>query len=328
MVEDAHLPRIAVVIPAYNYAQYLPACIDSVLAQTFEPAEILVVDDVSTDDTPEVVRRYEGRVRYVRHERNSGLSASRNTGIRNTSADLITFLDADDMMKPDTLLVKSRRAAQHPAAKLVFSNVEVVDSAGRPVGIARPRDGARLLPRRELMAMLLQRNPFFASTAVVARECFDLAGGFDETLRHAEDWDMWLRLAAHFDAFWEDSPVLLLRTHAASMMKRNLTTHVDLEAMRTIVAKAAERGDLAAAGTDFETVYWSNYFRMLHNKVGRIPARDVLRLYVRGIREQPTWRVRRADALLLGKLVAATLVPQRTWESLRLWGRRRRGVLQ
>lgn len=327
-MEDADLPRIAVVIPAYNYAQYLPACIESVLAQTFEPAEIVVVDDASTDDTPEVVRGYEGRVRYVRHDRNSGLSASRNTGVRHTSADLITFLDADDMMTPETLVAKSRRTVEHPTAKLVFSNVEVVDSAGQPVGIARPRDGARLLRQPELMAMLLQRNPFFASTAVVARECFEVAGGFDETLRHAEDWDMWLRLAARFDAFWDDAPLLLLRTHAASMMKRNLKSHADLEAMRTIVTKADERGDLAKAGTDFDTVYWSNYFRMLHNKVGRIPARDVLRLYVRGFREQPRPRVRRADALLFGKLVASTLLPQRRWESLRLWGRRRRGVLQ
>ncbi len=327
-MDDDGLPAISVVIPAYNYAQYLAPCIESVLAQSFAPAEVVVVDDASTDDTPEVARAFGDRVSYVRHERNSGLSASRNTGIRNTSAELITFLDADDLMKPDNLLMKSRRFVEYPTARLVFSNVDVIDASGKFLGVARPQDGARLLSQPQLMAMLLERNPFFASSAVVARQCFQVAGGFDEQLRHAEDWDMWLRLAATFDGFWEDAPLLELRTHAASMMKRNLKADVDLDAMRTILSKADDRGDLAAAGTTFDTVYWRNYFRMLHNKVGRIAGSHVLRLYLRGIRRHPTRGIRRTDMVLLGKIALATLLRPSLWESLRFRWRRRQGVLQ
>lgn len=327
-MEEPKLPRISVVIPAYNYAHYLEPCIASVLAQTHAPADIVVVDDASTDETPDVARGFGPPVSYVRHDRNSGLSASRNTGIRHTTGELITFLDADDMMKPDNLLVKSRRVVEYPSARMVFSNVDVVDASGNYLGVARPQDGARLLPQPQLITMLLQRNPFFASSVVVARECFRAAGGFDEQLRHAEDWDMWLRLAATFDGFWEDTPLLRLRTHPASMMKRNLKGDVDLDAMRTILTKAEARGDLAAVGSTFDAVYWSNYFRMLHNKVGRVPASHVLRLYVRGLRSHARRRIRRADVLLLGKLAAATLLRPRLWEGLRLRWRRRRGVLQ
>ncbi|HYO61028.1 MAG TPA: glycosyltransferase [Actinomycetota bacterium] len=327
-VVDKDLPPISVVIPAYNYADYLAPCVESVLAQTHAPADVVVVDDASTDATPEVVRAFGDRVTYVRHAQNSGLSAARNTGIRHAGADWITFLDADDVMKPGNLEAKGRRIAEHPSARILFGNAEVIDSAGNPLGVARPRDGARLLPQRELLAMLLERNPFFASSAVVARECFEVAGGFDEELRHAEDWDMWLRIAATFDGFYEDEPLLQHRTHAASMMKRNLKADVDLDAMRTIVANADRRGDLAAAGTSFDAVYWANYFRMLHNKVGRVPATHVLALYLRGLRAYPRRLVRRADVALLGKLATATLLPHRTWEKTRRWWRRRRGVLQ
>lgn len=327
-MNEARLARVSVVIPAYNYAAYLRPCIESVLTQSLEPADVVVVDDASTDETPDVARSFGPPVTYIRHERNSGLSASRNTGIRNSSGDLITFLDADDLMKPDNLLVKSRRFAEHPSARIVFGNVDVIDASGEFLGVARRRERTRLLPQPELMSMLLRRNPFFASTAVVARNCFDAAGYFDETLHHAEDWDMWLRLAARFDGFYEDAPLIRLRTHATSMMKRNLKSHVDLDAMRAIVAKASERGDLTTAGTTFDRVYWSNYFRMLHNKVGRIPSRDVLKLYVAGIRRYPRRLVRGADLLLLGKTAGAAVLPPRALESVRMRWRRRTGELQ
>lgn len=321
------LPRVSVVIPAYNYATYLGECIESVLAQTHEPADVLVVDDCSTDATPDVARSFGARVAYHRHDRNSGLSASRNTGIRLTSGELLTFLDADDLMAPDNLLQKSSRMAEHPSVGIVFGNAEVIDAAGDPLGIARPRDGSRLLPSTELLRMLLDHNPFFASSAVVRRRCFDVAGEFDESLRHAEDWDMWLRLAPHVDGFYDDAPVLRHRTHPTSMMKRNLKADVDLEAMHAIVSKAGERGDLTAAGTTFDRVYWHNYFRMLHNKAGRIPSRHVMGLYLRGLRRYPRRRVRRADLLLLGKLTAAAVLSPRAWDAARRrWGRR--GALQ
>lgn len=327
-MEHSGLPPISVVIPAYNYAQYLAPCIESVLAQTFAPTDVVVVDDASTDDTPGVVHSFGPRVTYIRHERNSGPSASRNTGLRHATAGLLAFLDADDVMKPDNLLLKSRRFAENPTVRIVFGNAEVIDSGGNVLEVARPPDPARLLPQPELQAMLLERNPFFASSAVIARECFDVAGPFDEDLGHAEDWDMWLRVAATFDGFYDDVPLLQHRTHPTSLMKRNLKRDVDLDAVRRMLEKADERGDLAAAGTSFGAVYWSNYFRMLHNKVGRIPAGHVLALYVRGLRAHPRRLVRRSDVALLAKVAAAGLLPRRLWEKARTRWRRRRGVLQ
>src|SRR5947207_1112090 len=124
---------VSVVIPAFNYARFLPAAIDSVLRQTFSDFEILVVDDGSTDDTPQVVASFTGpRIRYIRQE-NAGLSAARNTGIRNARAPFVAFLDADDEWLPDflaTMLDAFETLGEDFA--IVACGAERMDQAGRP----------------------------------------------------------------------------------------------------------------------------------------------------------------------------------------------------
>src|SRR5438067_6268305 len=111
---DAVAPAVSVVIPAFNYARYLPLAIDSALNQTHANLEVIVVDDGSTDDTREVVGAYrDERVRYV-HQENAGLSAARNTGIRNARFAFVGFLDADDEWLPDMLAAAMERFANLP----------------------------------------------------------------------------------------------------------------------------------------------------------------------------------------------------------------------
>jgi glycosyltransferase involved in cell wall biosynthesis len=99
------LPKVSVIIITYNRSQLLPVAIDSVLAQTYPSIEVIVVDDGSTDDTPEVMLHYAERVRYIRQE-NRGVPAARNTGIRAATGDFINFLDSDDFFLP-TKIVQS-----------------------------------------------------------------------------------------------------------------------------------------------------------------------------------------------------------------------------
>lgn len=298
-------------IPTYNYAQYLGSCIRSVLEQTQSPFEVLIVDDASTDETEEVAREFGDAVRYLRHDVNLGPAAAQNTGARNAGGELLAFLGADDQMNPDNLLIKMDRWVQHARLGVLFSNVEYVDSDGAPRGFPPPITHSRLIERSELLRCLISQNPFHASSAVVDRRVFEEVGGFDEQLHHGEDWDMWLKIAARYSAFYEARPLIRQRVHTQSLTRQNFRSHVDLEAMRVMFSNAERRGDLALVGVTFEQAYWGNYFRMLHNKAGSIPARVVVRLYLDGLRRYPRRGVRIRDLYLLIKVVLHLLLPSK-----------------
>src|SRR5688572_21390402 len=102
------VPGVSVIIPAYNYANYLPLTLDSILQQDYPNIEIVIIDDGSTDNTREVVARYGPKVRYV-YQKNAGLSAARNTGIKAAKTDYLAFIDADDEWHP-TLISKMMSA--------------------------------------------------------------------------------------------------------------------------------------------------------------------------------------------------------------------------
>jgi glycosyltransferase involved in cell wall biosynthesis len=186
---------VSVIIPAYNYAQYLERAVRSVFAQRHVPLEVIVVDDGSTDDTPALCLRLQAefpRLRCVRQE-NAGLSAARNAGIRNAAHSFVAFLDADDEWLPeclDTLMAEFHR--QPPATPAVACNSFRVDSSGTTIG------EKNTVPRGDRFftaADILLKTRFMPSSVVARRSAFDTAGFFDTTLRSSEDRDMWIRIA-------------------------------------------------------------------------------------------------------------------------------------
>lgn len=213
---------VSVVIPAYNYARFLAQAVDSALAQTYPPLEILIVDDGSTDDTAKLVAgRYRDstRVRYI-HQNNAGLSAARNTGVQNARGELVAFLDADDYWMPDFLKEIVARFASLPREYvLVASRAQWVDENGVPVR----RSHFRTFSDRELTAAdLLMKTRFSPSTAVVRRHIFAELGGFDTKLRSSEDRDMWIRIAACHRVYYCGQRLINVRRHSTSM-----STHTD-----------------------------------------------------------------------------------------------------
>jgi glycosyltransferase involved in cell wall biosynthesis len=184
-------PRVSVVIPLYNLRRFVAEAIESALAQTLpaDVVEIVVIDDGSTDGSGEIARRYVPRIRYVRQE-NRGLSAARNAGIRESTAPLLAFLDADDRLLPEKLASQLDVFERHPDVGLVYCGVRHVDETGRLLpqqGWAK--DEGDVFPR------LVLGNLIHPLVAVVRREPVERAGGFDETLTSAEDWDLWLRIS-------------------------------------------------------------------------------------------------------------------------------------
>ncbi len=187
---------MAVVIPAWNSDRVLGAALRSLADQRLRPTEVVVVDDGSpTGDVAPIVQASRVGARLIRAP-HGGPSRARNTGVAETSAPWIAFLDADDTWEPDKLVRQWQVVASAPAELAIVScnwlrPAEAAPGpearAGGPGGVTRHRAGYR---------QILWRNAFQTSTALVRREAFTAAGGFNPELDGAEDWDMWLRTAA------------------------------------------------------------------------------------------------------------------------------------
>lgn len=188
------VPRVSVIIPAYNAASTICRAVDSVLRQTFRDFEVIVVDDGSTDDTRTRLERYGDRVRYL-FQRNQERSAARNNGIRHAIGDLLAFLDADDCWTPEKLEKQVALLDAHPGLGLVFAWAAAFDPRGRVLrilGTDFPLEGASGMDAFEALA--LRTSP--PTLTVVARaECVHQAGLFDEAISEIEDWDLWLRIS-------------------------------------------------------------------------------------------------------------------------------------
>lgn len=206
-------PEISVIIPSYNAARYVAEAVESSLDQTLPPLEVIVVDDGSTDETGEILRRYGDRIRLVRQP-NGGLPNARNRGIRESRGDLIALLDADDVWVPDKLEKQWRRLRDHPDAGLVHSDFLYWFTEGDEKvpsnGLNRERSG-------QCLGKMFLGNGVNSSTALIRRACLDRVGLFDESLRACEDYDFFLRFARHYEFAYVDEQLALYRQHASNM---------------------------------------------------------------------------------------------------------------
>jgi glycosyltransferase involved in cell wall biosynthesis len=214
------MTTVDVVIPVRDGARFLPACLDSVLAQTFPPRRILVVDDGSTDDTPAVVRGYASRAPEIQPIRTAptGVSHARNVGIRASAADCIAFIDSDDVWTPDKLARQMAILDGSPDVGFVNCGYFIIDADGTP------REAAGHAPSRrgDVFRDLIDGYQVAGSaSAVVARRALLLdVGGFDETLAHSEDLDVWLKLARISRLDYVADPLAGIREHAGSVQRR------------------------------------------------------------------------------------------------------------
>lgn len=194
-------PLVSVVLPTYDRAPVLGDAIDSVLAQTYERLELVVVDGGSTDGTTDLVESYDDqRVRYLRRDEPAGVSAARNAGVREARGDLLAFVDSDDRWTPEKLRVQVaelKRAG--PTCAVCYSDLTM--EQGEP----STRDGASGRIYDDLLSMAV---PTYTSTLVVTREAFVRAGGFDESLGCFEDWELCLRLGRRYAFRYVDAPLV------------------------------------------------------------------------------------------------------------------------
>jgi glycosyltransferase involved in cell wall biosynthesis len=190
---DPDLPLVSVLIPAYNVECYVAAAIESALAQTYPNVEVVVVDDGSTDGTAGVVAGFGDRVVTVTQE-NRGLAGARNAGIRAASGSILGLLDADDLWLPERLERCVAILVERPEIGMVTSDAFVMDETVPTT--KRCYGDRRRYPfpahEDEQLDIIAKRNFLFISV-VFRRALVERCGGFDESMRRAEDYELWTR---------------------------------------------------------------------------------------------------------------------------------------
>ena len=206
-MNSAAIPEVSVIVATYNMGQHVGEAIASVLAQQGHDLEVIVVDDGSTDATPQALKAFadEPRVRVLTQQ-NHGQPKAKNAGLRAARGRYIAFCDADDYWLPCKLDLQLPLLEQNSAVGVVYSSILLLHADGRA---EEPREHRK--SRGDVLSRLFINNMVPFGTAVVRRECIEEAGGFDEDIPMGIDWDLWLRIATRWEFDFVAEPTYVYR---------------------------------------------------------------------------------------------------------------------
>ena len=241
-------PAISVVLPVYNAEAYVREAVESILAQSFTDFELIAVDDGSTDGGGAVLRELAARdTRIVLVERpNDGLVSALNEGIARARAEFIARMDADDVAMPERFALQHARMIQEPELAVLGSFIRVMDGGGNIIRLGEypltPKAAARHVERG---------CPVAHPAVMMRRDAVLKAGGYRKAFRHAEDYDLWLRMSGSGHAManlpW---PLLNYREHGANVS----AVHWEAQHRSTVLARLAHRAREAGLPDPFEGV--------------------------------------------------------------------------
>jgi glycosyltransferase involved in cell wall biosynthesis len=321
------MPSVSVVIPTYNNAGFITEAFNSVLAQSFDDYEVIVVDDGSTDQTRDVVSGFGPRIRY-HYQANQGLAVARNTGLRLATGDYLTYLDADDVWERDNLLVKMRVLQADPGLGGVFSEFVIFDRTGvrqargtrhqfsffartgrdfdrvfdERGSVALPKGGQAIVLSGYVFESLFLGNFILPTSMVFSRSGARQVGDFRAELRTQQDYEYWLRFSQKFRLAFVDEPLVRYRRH-----ENQLTDHRRIENIVVAVNRIVDQyeAEFSARGRGREFARRKAFLLTELAKVyiGQGRAVDARRCLIEGIRRDPTQL--RAYATL-----AASLMPR------------------
>ncbi|WP_164155929.1 glycosyltransferase family 2 protein [Sandarakinorhabdus rubra] len=246
-MDDSRRPAVSVVLPTYNRAYCVSRAIESVLRQTFDDLELIVVDDCSSDDTQALLKRFtDPRLRVLVHETNRGGAAARNTGVAAARAPLIAFQDSDDEWCV-TMLEKqlARRAELGPdyqvsyCAKIVHGRDNHGNFGIRYAAYVPGPDRKQV--EGDVLAEVLRNAIASTQTLVVTKALFDAVGGFDESLKVGLDWELTIRLARRTKFAFIEEPLVM------TYLMPDSITHRRLNGAYTVQVIMAKHADLVAA---------------------------------------------------------------------------------
>jgi len=240
--------KVSVFITSYNQRDYLVEAIESVLNQTLQPFEIIIVDDCSTDGSQEVIGKYAQTypdlIRPFCHEQNIGIPRNKSFALEQVRGDLVTYVDGDDRFLPSKLEMELETLLNHPEAQIVYSNVYHINPEGRRShlwydGDSSPPTGYVF---REAFARTFPRGSLFRNELVYYR-CLKETGFYDPEFAMYHDWELRIRLTKRFKVAYRPMPLAEYRFHLGGISRSNASRHLD-EMKRVYVKNRPLLGDL------------------------------------------------------------------------------------
>ena len=248
--------KVSVVIPAYNGDRYLAAAINSILAQTYQDLEIIVVDDGSTDNTPQIAQQYGARVQYF-SQTNQGVAASRNLGLAAATGAYIAFLDQDDVFLPHKLACQVALLEKDDSLGIVNSGWQITDQQGEVQAAVQPW---QQIPDLNAANLIIWK-PVFLGAMLFRRSWLERVAGFDISLEQTPDVDLVMRLAKlNCPAAWVEETTVQYRQHEANASKNTL---LQAQELNQITARFFEQPNLSediqklSAQSRYQSLVWS-----------------------------------------------------------------------
>lgn len=298
--------QVTVIIPTFKRIEYLQRAIASVREQTYQDFSCLIVNDYPPDSTllaEAIAYLGDPRFQLINHETSLGGNAARNTGILAGTGEIIAFLDDDDYWLPDKLQKHLTSHQQNPQAGLVFSGV--IKQWNNDVLPAKTFKGR--LPEGDVRKAMSQGKfcPRTTSGVTVRRECFELCGLFDSNLISFQDWDMWYRIAHHYDFACIDEALLIFRQHLGDRTSQSRERR--LQGLNQLISKWQTDLDNVE---EFQTIFLKDtYVSSVYHSILRSQTKIALQDWYTLLKlsRQPS------DILILVKLIFMLLVKAKNY---------------
>jgi glycosyltransferase involved in cell wall biosynthesis len=206
---------VSIILTCYNGQNWIKETIESVIEQTFEDFQLIIVNDGSIDDSEKIIKPFlfDPRITYF-YQPNRGIPGARNAGLNRAIGKYICILDQDDLWLNNKLERQVHYLNRHPQSGMVYANAYHIDEDGNIFGLRNPPDTGD--QKKTIEKLIVKGNFMPIVTAMIRRKCFDQVGFFDEQLYGCDDYDFWLRLASQFDFGFIKAPLAKLRYHHES----------------------------------------------------------------------------------------------------------------
>lgn len=215
MAIKKYSPFVSVIIPTYNRAQLLVKALQSVLNQTYQNFEILIIDDNSSDNTSEIINNFkDDRIKYFQLSKNQGAPAARNNGIKNAIGELIAFLDSDDQWLETKLEKQIELFNKDKNIGLVYTGIKTINNNFPIITLPQKRGDLS-------KAILIKNHVGTTSSVMVKKDLIDEVGGFDLTFTSCQDWDLFIRLSQKCEFDFVEEPLVLYFEHSGVRISTN-----------------------------------------------------------------------------------------------------------